>query len=53
LSRLLQAANAHRRQQQGPDRKSFEWRFVSPDGEPIPGSNGMHIETEPASGFSG
>jgi transcriptional regulator GlxA family with amidase domain len=44
---VLQAANAHLRQQQGPDRQPFEWSFVSPDGGSIRGSNGMHIQTQP------
>ena len=44
---VLQAANAHLRQQQGPGCRAFEWCFVSADGGPVAASNGMHIETQP------
>ena len=44
---VLQAANAHLRQQQGPGCRPFEWSFVSAEGGPVAASNGMHIETQP------
>ena len=43
---VLQAANAHLRQQQGAGCRPFEWSFVSAEGGPVAASNGMHIETE-------
>jgi transcriptional regulator GlxA family with amidase domain len=44
---VLQAANAHRMQQQGAGCRAFEWCFVSPGGGPVAASNGMQIETQP------
>lgn len=44
---VLQAANAHLRQQQGAAARPFEWSFVAAFGGPIAASNGMHIETSP------
>lgn len=44
---VLQAANAHLRQQPGRRNEPFAWRFVSADGGPVLGSNGMHVETKP------
>jgi transcriptional regulator GlxA family with amidase domain len=44
---VLQAANAHLRQQRVPDGRLFEWRFVSAEGGPVPASNGMAIATRP------
>ena len=44
---VLQAANAHLRQQQGPGCRPFEWSFVSTNGGPVTASNGMRIETQP------
>ena len=44
---VLQAANAHRRQQQGSGGRPFEWCFISPNGGPVAASNGMQIETQP------
>lgn len=44
---VLQAANAHLRQQQGPGCRPFEWSFVSAEGGSVAASNGMHIETQP------
>jgi transcriptional regulator GlxA family with amidase domain len=43
---VLQAANAHLRQQQGSASRPFEWSFVSAEGGPVAASNGMHIETQ-------
>jgi transcriptional regulator GlxA family with amidase domain len=44
---VFHEANAHRRQQQGPGCRVFEWCFVSPGGGPVAASNGMQIETQP------
>jgi transcriptional regulator GlxA family with amidase domain len=44
---VLQAANAHLRQQQGPGSRPFEWSFVSAGGGPVAASNGMNVETRP------
>ena len=44
---VLQAANAHLRQQQGARSLPFEWTFVSSAGGQVPASNGMHIDTKP------
>jgi transcriptional regulator GlxA family with amidase domain len=44
---VLQAANAHLRQQRGAAGVPFEWRFVSVDGGPVAASNGLRIDTEP------
>lgn len=43
---VLQAANAHLRQQHGAGCRPFEWSFLSAEGGPVAASNGMHIETE-------
>jgi len=44
---VLQAANAHLRQQPGSSCSPFEWYFVSTDGGPVSASNGMQVETQP------
>ncbi|VWC79838.1 GlxA family transcriptional regulator [Burkholderia contaminans] len=44
---ILQIANAHVRRQRGDGNAQFEWRFVSPTGEPIMASNGLRLNTEP------
>jgi transcriptional regulator GlxA family with amidase domain len=44
---VLQAANAHLRQQRGGAGRPFEWSFVSADGAPVAASNGMRIEVRP------
>lgn len=44
---VLQAANAHLRQQQGASCRPFEWSFVSAEGGQVAASNGMHIDTQP------
>jgi transcriptional regulator GlxA family with amidase domain len=44
---VLQAANAHLRQQQGPGCRPFEWRFVSVEGGAVAASNGLRIDTQP------
>ena len=46
---VLQAANAHLRQQQGPSGRGFAWSFVSADGGPVAGSNGLLLATQPLS----
>jgi transcriptional regulator GlxA family with amidase domain len=43
---VLQAANAHVRQQQGVASQAFEWRFVSAAGGAVAASNGMSLATE-------
>ena len=43
---VLQVANVHRRDQQGPSCDQFEWTFVSARGGPVTASNGLRIETE-------
>lgn len=47
---VLQAANAHLRQQQGPNGRPFAWRFVSAGGGAVAASNGLAIKTEPLRG---
>ena len=44
---VLQAANAHLRQQQGPSGRAFAWSFVSASGGAVAGSNGLRLETQP------
>ena len=44
---VLQAANAHLQQQQGPGCRPFEWSFVCAEGGPVVASNGMHVQTQP------
>jgi transcriptional regulator GlxA family with amidase domain len=44
---VLQAANAHLRQQQGTGGRPFDWSFVAAARGPVAASNGMHIETRP------
>ena len=44
---VLQAANAHLRQQQGPSGRSFKWSFVLVDGGAVAGSNGLVLATQP------
>jgi len=44
---ILQIANAHLRRQRGDGNAQFEWRFVSPKGEPVMASNGLQLNTEP------
>ncbi|WP_175000296.1 GlxA family transcriptional regulator [Burkholderia lata] len=44
---ILQIANAHLRRQGGDGNTQFEWRFVSPTGEPVMASNGLQLNTEP------
>ncbi len=50
LADVLQAANAHLRQQQGPSGQPFAWRFVSANGGAVATSNGLTIATEPLRG---
>jgi len=42
---ILQIANSHLRRQDGPGADVFEWRFVSPSGEPAVASNGLSLQT--------
>jgi transcriptional regulator GlxA family with amidase domain len=42
---ILQIANSHLRRQDGPGAGLFEWRFVSPSGEPAVASNGLSLQT--------
>jgi transcriptional regulator GlxA family with amidase domain len=42
---VLQAANAHLRRQPGREGRPFEWCFVSADGGPVAGSNGLDVAT--------
>jgi transcriptional regulator GlxA family with amidase domain len=44
---VLQAANAHLRQQQGPKGRAFAWSFVSAYGGAVAGSNGLQLATQP------
>ena len=44
---VLQAANAHLRQQQGPSGRLLKWSFVSVDGGAVAGSNGLVLATQP------
>lgn len=47
---VLQAANAHLRQQPARPARLFEWHFVSAEGGPVPGSNGLQVQTTPWQG---
>ena len=42
---ILQIANAHLRRQGSSKARQFEWRFVSPFGEPALASNGQSLQT--------
>lgn len=42
---ILQVANSHLRQQQGPSAQQFDWHFVTLSGEAIRSSNGLLLQT--------
>lgn len=44
---ILQIANSHLRRQQGDATSQYEWRFVSPTGQPVKTSNGLEVNTQP------
>jgi transcriptional regulator GlxA family with amidase domain len=46
IADVLQVANVHLREQQGPDCRPFECTFVSASGGTVIATNGMRIETE-------
>ncbi|QBR01587.1 GlxA family transcriptional regulator [Paraburkholderia pallida] len=44
---ILQIANSHLRRQQSEAGALFDWKFVSPAGEPVRASNGLVLSTQP------
>ncbi|RQR27569.1 GlxA family transcriptional regulator [Burkholderia sp. Bp9142] len=42
---ILQIANSHLRRQLGDATSQYEWRFVSPTGQPVRTSNGLEVNT--------
>ncbi|TKC80220.1 helix-turn-helix domain-containing protein [Trinickia terrae] len=44
---ILQIANSHIRRLQGAAAPLFEWKFVSPTGEPVKASNGLAVNSQP------